>query len=108
VLAVDLAVYADALAGEAAALSARAERLRSRLRQAAIERRARRELAPATVEQLEALGLLAPFDERATRDELREVEAALAALAELQVWVEAELAGYERGVSATSRPPSSS
>ena len=35
---IDLAVYADAVAGESAALSARAERIRSRLRQAKIER----------------------------------------------------------------------
>ena len=35
---IDLAVYADALAGESAALSARAERIRSKLRQAKIER----------------------------------------------------------------------
>jgi 2'-5' RNA ligase len=41
---IDLAVYADALAGESAALSARAERIRSRLRQTKIERRARNDL----------------------------------------------------------------
>ena len=35
---IDLAVYADALAGESAALSAPAERIRSKLRQAKIER----------------------------------------------------------------------
>jgi hypothetical protein len=40
--AVELAVYADALAGEAASRSARAERARSRLRPAAIEKAARR------------------------------------------------------------------
>jgi hypothetical protein len=34
---VDLAIYADALAGESASLAARAERARSRLRQSAIE-----------------------------------------------------------------------
>ena len=67
---IDLAVYADALAGEFAALSARAERIRSRLRQAKIERR----------------------EERAAHAELRELEDSLAALEELQVWVEAELA----------------
>jgi len=88
---VDLAIYADALAGEAAALAARAERGRSRLRQAAIERRARAVLSGAAVERLEALGLLGGTDERATRAELREVEASLEALGELQAWVEAEL-----------------
>ncbi|MDQ2982694.1 MAG: hypothetical protein M3R70_02035 [Actinomycetota bacterium] len=88
---VDLAVYADALAGEAAAVAARAERLRSRLRQAAIERRARRELEAQTVERLGSLGLLTPFDERALRSELRELEQSLAALEELQAWVEGQL-----------------
>ena len=53
---VDLAIYADALAGEAASLAARAERARSRLRQAAIEKRARAELTAVAVERLEALG----------------------------------------------------
>jgi hypothetical protein len=89
---VDLAVYADQLAGEAAALAARAERIRSRLRQAAIERRARAELEPATVTRLQERGLLEVFDERATRLELRELEAALAAVEELQAWVECRLA----------------
>jgi hypothetical protein len=90
--AVDLAVYADALAGEAAAVAARAERLRSRLRQAAIERKARSELGQATVAQLESLGVLVPVDERATRAELRELEETLVALEQLQAWVEEQLA----------------
>ena len=89
---IDLAVYADALAGEAAALSARAERIRSRLRQAKIERRARDDLPPSTVDRLEALGILCGTDERAAHGELRELEESLAALDELQVWVEGELA----------------
>jgi hypothetical protein len=89
---VDLAVYADQLAGESAALSARAERIRSRLRQAKIERRARNDLSAATVDRLESLGLLWATDERATHAELRELEESLAALEELQAWVEAELA----------------
>jgi Spy/CpxP family protein refolding chaperone len=90
--AVELAVYADALAGEAASLSARAERARSRLRRAAIERRARGELSETAIERLEALGVLGAIDERAVRAELREFESALEALEELQSWVEAELA----------------
>jgi hypothetical protein len=90
---VDLAIYADALAGEAASLSARAERARSRLRQAAIEKRARTELSAVAVERLEALALLGSIDEPTTRAELRELEAALDALEELQAWVETELAG---------------
>ena len=89
---VELAIYADQLAGEAASLAARAERARSRLRQAAIEKRARAELSEAAIERLEALGLLGGIDERAVRAELRELEAALDALEELQGWVEEELA----------------
>jgi len=124
-LSVELAVYADSLAGEAAALAARGERLRSRLRVAAIEREARRALTPTAVERLTALGLLARPDERALRSELHELEEALAALHELQAWVEERLAGAdepsarlvqrlaggyepERGVSATRSPPSES
>jgi hypothetical protein len=89
---IDLAVYADALAGESAALSARAERIRSKLRQAKIERRARNDLTAATVDRLESLGLLGGTDERAAHAELRELEDSLAALEELQAWVEEELA----------------
>ena len=89
---VELAIYADALAGEAASLAARAERARSRLQQAAIEKRARAELSERSIERLEALGLLGGIDERGTRAELRELETALHALEELQVWVEGELA----------------
>jgi hypothetical protein len=91
VRAVELALYADALAGEAARLSARAERARSRIRQAAIEKRARSELTPVAIGRLEALGLLGAIDEPAARAELRELEAALDALEELQSWVEGEL-----------------
>jgi hypothetical protein len=89
---VELAIYADALAGEAASLAARAERARSRLQQAAIEKRARSELSETAIERLESLGLLAAIDERATRAELHDLEAALSALEELQAWVEEELA----------------
>jgi hypothetical protein len=88
---VDLAIYTDALAGEASSLAARAERARSRLRQAAIEKRARTELTAVAVERLEALGVLGGIDEVATRAELRELEAALDAVEELQTWLEAEL-----------------
>jgi hypothetical protein len=88
---IDLALYADALAGESAALSARVERIRSKLRQAKIERRARNDLTAATVDRLESLGLLGGVDERAAHADLRELEDSLAALEELQVWVEEEL-----------------
>jgi hypothetical protein len=110
---VDLAVYADALAGEAAALSARAERVRSKLRQAKIDRRARNDLPAATVDRLESLGLLCGTDERRAHAELRELQESLAALEELQAWVEEELAampfGCDRGaddVGASVGPPS--
>ena len=89
---VDLAIYADALAGEAAGLAARAERARSRLRQAAIEKRARCELTSVAVERLDAIGVLGSVDEAATWAELRELEAALDAVEELQSWLERELA----------------
>jgi hypothetical protein len=92
VRSVELAIYADALAGEAASLAARAERARSRLNQVAIEKRARAELSETAIERLEALGLLGSVDERSTRAELRKLESALAALEELQTWVESELA----------------
>jgi hypothetical protein len=88
---VDLAIYADALAGESASLAARAERAHSRLRQAAIEKRARSQLSETAVQRLEALGLLGSVDEALTRAELRELESTLDALEELQAWVEAEL-----------------
>jgi hypothetical protein len=48
-------------------------------------------LTQVAVERLEALGLLGAVDEGAARAELRELEAALDALEELQSWVEAEL-----------------
>ena len=89
---VDLAIYADALAGEAASLAARAERVRSRLRQAAIEKRARAGLTKVAIERLEAIGMLGAVDEAVSRAELRELEAALDAVEELQSWLEAELA----------------
>lgn len=89
---VDLAVFADALAGEVAALSARAERVRSRLREAAIERDARSDLDAETIDTLQALGLLRAVDERALRGEVSDLERSLAALGELQAWVESRLA----------------
>jgi Spy/CpxP family protein refolding chaperone len=102
----DLAIYADALAGEAASLSARAERARSRLRQAAIEKRARSELTQIVVERLEAIGLLGAIDEPAARAELRELEAALDALEELQSWVENQLVELSPRSTSTSEATS--
>lgn len=89
---VDLALYADSLASEAAAVSSRVERARARLRESAIEKEARRALCRATVERLERLGLLRPGDERRLGEEIRRLEADLDALEELQAWVERRLA----------------
>jgi hypothetical protein len=44
------------------------------------------------VARLQAHGLLGAVDETATRAELRELEAALDAVDELQSWLESELA----------------
>jgi len=88
--AVDLAVYADILAGRAAALSAQLERARGRLRQAGIERRASRELDPESVARLERLGLLASVDAAGERAAVADLTAALAAIGRLQAWLEAE------------------
>ncbi len=89
---VDLAIYADTLAGEAAAVAARVERARSRLRESAIEREARRALTRKAVDRLERLGLLRPVDEHRLTTELRRLEADLEAIGELQAWVEEHLA----------------
>ena len=90
--AVDLAVYADALAGEAAALSARVERARAQLRQAEIEREARAALSAASLERLEAVGYFRPLDVDALRCALVAWERSLDALEELQSWVEEQIA----------------
>lgn len=89
--AVDLALYADSLAAQASALAARLERARDLLRQTAIEREARRSLEEATVDRLERLGVLSRAEARAQRGEVGELAADLAALEELQAWVEARL-----------------
>jgi len=82
---VDLALYADMLAGEAASLAARIERERGKQRQAAIEHAARRALNPIAIQRLEELGLL-----RTRGDPLAlvELEEALDAVEVLQAWVE--------------------
>jgi hypothetical protein len=89
--AVDLAVYADVLAARASALAAHLERTRARVRQAAIERRARAGLEPDTVERLERLGVLSRADEREERADAARLAADLAAVEALQAWVEARL-----------------
>jgi hypothetical protein len=100
---VDLAVYADTLAAEAAALHSRLERERRRLRHAALEHEARRSLPAETVRALERLGILGqPLDD-AGAEEIGEACAALAAVQQLQAWVEAELAAC-RQRAARRRP----
>jgi hypothetical protein len=89
VRSVDLALYADVLAGEAASLAARIERERGKQRQASIEREARSALAPFAVERLEELGLLATRADVAT---IAELEESLDAIELLQAWVEGALA----------------
>lgn len=88
---VDLAVYADTIAAEAAALAARLERARRRLRQASIEHEARRALPEETVRTLEKLGVLSRPADPAAADEIAEAHAALTAVRRLQAWIEAEL-----------------
>ena len=81
---IDLALYADALAGEAASLAARIERERGKLRQASVEQAARKELPRVVVERLEELGLLGT---RGDDQVLVELEEALDAIELLQAWV---------------------
>lgn len=88
---VDLALYADVLAAKAASVAAQLERARDALRQAAIEREARRALDEATVARLERLGVLGSCDARASRADALELAATLSALEELQAWVEGRL-----------------
>jgi hypothetical protein len=101
VRSVDLAIYADSLAAEAATLAARLERARGRLRHAALEQEARRALPPDVISRLEALGVLAT-DRRPADDTAEVVDAqeSLNAVERLQTWVERQLyAAAER------RPP---
>ena len=85
---VDLALYADALAGEAASLAARIEREHGKLRQAAIERAARGALSHVAVDRLEELGLLKTRGDPVTLADLQE---SLDAVEALQAWVEERL-----------------
>jgi hypothetical protein len=92
---VDLALYADELAARAATLAAQLERVRCRLRQEALEREARRALDEGSVARLQALRLLGRADPRSLRAEIRELGASLAAVEELQAWVEERLAAVD-------------
>jgi hypothetical protein len=89
--AIDLAIYADSLAAEASALAARLERARGRLRQAAIELHAKRELDATVVARLAHLGLFLTIDLDSTRAEIEELSCSLSAVETLQAWVEREL-----------------
>lgn len=88
---VDLAIYADTLAGEHAALAARLEQAHSRLREAAIERDARTHLAEETVKELESLGIIGGIDGRTARSEIHRLGRALDAVEQLQSWIESRL-----------------
>jgi hypothetical protein len=85
---IDLALYADMLAGEAASLAARIERERGKQRQASIEHAARRALNPIAIQRLEELGLLKT---RGDPLALVDLEEALDAIESLQGWVEQAL-----------------
>jgi hypothetical protein len=91
VRSVDLALFADELAARAATVAAQLERARGRLRQAAIEREARRALDETSVARLESLGLLHSPDPAEIRAEIRAHAEAVAALEVLQAWVEGRL-----------------
>jgi hypothetical protein len=97
---VDLAVYSDSLAAEHATLSCRLERVRGRLRQAAIEREARAALAPEIIARLQAVGLLGAAGDEVDTVEIAELVRVLGALERLQAWVEAELAPLGRARAA--------
>ena len=95
VRSVDLALYADELAARAATLATQLERARCRLRREAIEREARRALDECSIARLESLGVLRLADPREARGELRSLSASLAAVEELQAWVEARLVAVQ-------------
>jgi len=92
---VDLALFADELAARAATLAAQLERARGRLRQAAIEREARRALDETSVARLESIGILRGAEPADVRAEIRELAASLGVVEELQMWVERRL--FEAG-----------
>jgi alkylation response protein AidB-like acyl-CoA dehydrogenase len=97
---VDLALYADELAAHAATLAAQLERARCRLRREAIERDARRALDEGSIAHLENLGILHLADPREIRGELRDLSASLAAVEELQAWVEGRLVAAQEELPA--------
>jgi hypothetical protein len=97
VRSVELAIYADSLAAEAAALAARVEQTRSRLRQAAIEEEAAAALPPQVVGRLRALGLLLGGSVADGPAELARLGLDLEAVLKLQSWVERQLRSARDG-----------
>jgi hypothetical protein len=97
---VDLALYADELASRAATLAAELERAGCRLRREAIEREARRALDEGSVARLDAAGVFHRAETRALHAGIRELSTSLAALEELQAWVEERLAAAQEELSA--------
>jgi hypothetical protein len=97
---IDLALYADELAARAATLATQLERARCRLRREAIEREARRTLDEGSIVRLERLGILQLADPREIRGDLRELSASLAAVEDLQAWVETRLAAAQEELPA--------
>ena len=97
VRSVELAIYADSLAAEAAALAARVEQARSRLRQAAIEDEAASALPPQVVGRLRALGLLVGGSVADGPAELVRLGLDLEAVLKLQAWVERQLQSARDG-----------
>ena len=85
---IDLALFADELAARAATLAAQLDRTRARLRQAGVEREARRALDETSVARLESLGILRGADPADLRAAIRDLAASLAAVEDLQGWVE--------------------
>jgi hypothetical protein len=88
---IDLALFADERAARAATLAAQLDRTRARLRQAGVEREARRALDETSVARLESLGILRGADPADLRAETRDLAASLAVVEDLQGWVERRL-----------------
>lgn len=105
---VDLALYADVLSAKAARVAAELERTRGALRQAAIEREARRALDPSALTRVERLGVLTRCDARRLRADVIELAADLAALRELQAWTEARLAEAAGAIRPNGAPAAAS
>jgi hypothetical protein len=94
---IELAVYADVLAAEAAELAARLERTRSALRLSAIEREAVAALPAPVVDRLRALGLLTAASEPDGAAEVERIDLDLRAVLQLQAWVERRLQAESAG-----------